>query len=90
MDIPLTIVDRLEAATSRLEDMVPAMSENSTLNGAPSISDSAWQVDSTNPSSVPKTPLPASIHDFDSLINGDVKTFVNRSEEIGGLVAEQV
>lgn len=35
-------------------------------------------------------PLPPAIDDFDALINGDVKTFVNMSEEIGGLVAEQV
>lgn len=35
-------------------------------------------------------PLPPAIDDFDAVINGDVKTFVNMSEEIGGLVAEQV
>ena len=34
--------------------------------------------------------LPASIEDFDAIINGIVKTYVNVSEEIGGLVAEQV
>lgn len=34
--------------------------------------------------------LPPVIDDFDRTINGEVKTFVNMSEEIGGLVAEQV
>ena len=34
--------------------------------------------------------LPPMIDDFDGIINGEVKTFVNMSEEIGGLVAEQV
>ena len=35
-------------------------------------------------------PLPPALDDFDSLINGDVVKFVNMSEELGGLVAEQV
>ena len=34
--------------------------------------------------------LPPVIDDFDGTINAEVKTFVNMSEEIGGLVAEQV
>lgn len=34
--------------------------------------------------------LPPAIDDFDTMINAEVKTFVNMSEEIGGLVAEQV
>ena len=34
--------------------------------------------------------LPPAIDDFDAMINAEVKTFVNMSEEIGGLVAEQV
>ena len=34
--------------------------------------------------------LPPSIEAFDAMIEGVVKTYVNVSEEIGGLVAEQV
>ena len=34
--------------------------------------------------------LPPAIIDYDAIINGEVKTYVNMSEEIGGLVAEQV
>lgn len=94
--MPLTILERLEAATSRLEDMVPAMAENASPNGAPPTLNGGLAVEQadlrsgSSPSPAPSTPLPASVDDFDALINGDVKTFVNMSEEIGGLVAEQV
>ncbi|KAI4216117.1 MAG: hypothetical protein LQ351_001616 [Letrouitia transgressa] len=93
--MPLTILERLEAATSRLEDMVPAMAENASPNGAPPTLNGGLAVEQadlrsgSSPSPAPSTPLPASVDDFDALINGDVKTFVNMSEEIGGLVAEQ-
>ena len=97
-DISLTILRRLEAATSRLEDMVPHMSEQSTVtNGVSSpdksqstaggVKQSEGAVTSPAPSA---PPLPASIDDFDAMINGDVTTFVAMSEEIGGLLAEQV
>ena len=90
---------RLEAATSRLEDMVPNMSDASTItNGvSPGQTQSlvtSKSVDSNriaSPSpSAPVETLPPAIDDFDALINSDVETFVNVSEEIGGLVAEQV
>ena len=35
-------------------------------------------------------PLPPAVEDFDAIVNGDVQNFVNMSEDIGGLVAEQV
>lgn len=94
-DISLIILRRLEAATSRLEDMVPNMPESSVTNGV-SIADkgpssAGQQTDGASDSPAPAAaPLPASIDDFDSLINGDVTTFVTKSEEIGGLLAEQV
>lgn len=98
VDIPLTLLHRLEAATSRLEDMVPAMSDpTASTNGMSSLPESgltAPAVDARGgpgtPDQQPMAPLPPAIDDFDALINGDVKTFVNMSEEIGGLVAEQV
>lgn len=98
VDIPLTLLLRLEAATSRLEDMVPTISDPSaTLNGVASLPESGLTAPGADirggPASSPKlapAPLPPAIDDFDALINGDVKTFVNMSEEIGGLVAEQV
>ena len=43
------------------------------------------------PAPLPSTEtLPPAIEDFDAMVNSEVKTFVNMSEEIGGLVAEQV
>ena len=94
----LTILGRLEAATSRLEDMVPDMgdtaastngdqpSSGQTLTAAEGIGQARGNVQSPRHMET----LPPMIDDFDAMINGDVKTFVNMSEEIGGLVAEQV
>lgn len=96
-DISLTILHRLEAATSRLEDMVPHISEPGVTNGVPGTDKgtaSAGGVqgaESAVASAAPAAaPLPASIDDFDAMINGEVTTFVTKSEEIGGLLAEQV
>ena len=95
----LTILRRLEAATSRLEDMVPTMSESSaSANGLPALPEAGLStgrgLDQPGGTAMSPQPmyetLPPAIDDFDTLINGDVKTYVNMSEEIGGLVAEQV
>ena len=42
------------------------------------------------PAQSEKEQLPPAIQDFDEMINTVVKTYVNVSEEVGGLVAEQV
>ncbi|KAL8653381.1 MAG: hypothetical protein Q9210_002131 [Variospora velana] len=92
-----TLIKRLEAATSRLEDMVPSISDPSaSANGVASLPESGLTAPGADiqggpgtPRQQPIAPLPPAIDDFDALINGDVKTFVNMSEEIGGLVAEQ-
>ena len=96
-DISLNIFRRLEAATSRLEDMVPHMSEAGVTNGispndkGPSSGGGAQQPEGARASPPPAAAsLPASIDDFDAMINGEVTTFVAMSEEIGGLLAEQV
>ena len=95
----LKVLGRLEAATSRLEDMVPNIGDPSaSTNGGQS---SSGQNLIATPGSSETTligsssqrhleALPPVIDDFDKTINGEVKTFVNMSEEIGGLVAEQV
>ena len=92
------LVDRLEAATSRLEDMAqpishPAGALNGTglsSKGTPSgMGATAGAVAATSPQT-PTELLPASIEGFDELINGPVSKFVNLSEELGGAVAEQV
>lgn len=93
--LALTILGRLEAATSRLEDLVPTIGDPSlTTNGAQPLSGQSPSADQAldqarSPSRHMET-LPPVIDDFDAIINGQVKSFVNMSEEIGGLVAEQV
>ena len=98
-DHALTLFRRLEAATSRLEDMVPNIADTSTSsNGVQLGSDEGLVAaelrghGNANGSGSRRQleVLPPMIDDFDGTINGEVKTFVNMSEEIGGLVAEQV
>ena len=94
--LSLTILKRLEAATSRLEDMVPSMGDQSAVTNGLSAADEDAQTPggtkqigrSDGPPS--PAPLPPAIDDFDSMINGVVTKFVTMSEHIGGLVAEQV
>ena len=93
--LALTILGRLEAATSRLEDLVPTIADPSlTTDGAQPLPGQGLAADraldqARSPSMHMET-LPPVIDDFDAIINGQVKSFVNMSEEIGGLVAEQV
>lgn len=94
----LTFLTRLEAATSRLEDMVPNMGDaNGTTSGAIPTEDAtigaAGGTDQTRNAVTPQPLVEAlnpAIDDFDAIINGHVSTFVNMSEDIGGLIAEQV
>ena len=90
---------RLEAATSRLEDMVPNMSgpaastngvQSAQAQGMPTAEGMGQSRGNAPPPYRHTETLPPTIDDFDSTINDEVKTFVNMSEEIGGLVAEQV
>ncbi|KAL2049618.1 hypothetical protein ABVK25_010078 [Lepraria finkii] len=94
-----TLIKRLEAATSRLEDMVPNMSDSAApANGIQSTTDqgviTAGRMGQARGNAPPPPvrhmeTLPPTIDDFDTTINDEVKSFVNMSEEIGGLVAEQ-
>ena len=90
-----TIIRRLEAATSRLEDIASSTVEQPKTNGASPAPASAPTTTSTPPApppvakSIPE-PLPDSIEDFDSFIRGTVRKYVNLSDELGGPVAEQV
>lgn len=93
--LALTILGRLEAATSRLEDLVPTIGDHSlTTDGIqpfPGQGPSADRaLDQARSPSMHMETLPPVIDDFDTIINLQVKSFVNMSEEIGGLVAEQV
>ena len=94
----IEIMNRLEAATSRLEDMTQStMDSVVTLNGMPSdpatpkgLSIAAGRDVSAPPPLRPAASLPASIKAFDDLINNDVAKFVKLGEVLGGVVAEQV
>ncbi len=88
------IINRLEAATSRLEDMAASAID---LNGAPTPAPTGpLPPPPTTARAAPEPPkpiqeaLPESVEDFDAFISGPVKKYVNLSDELGGLVSEQV
>lgn len=88
----VTLVKRLEAATSRLEDLATSTVQQPNENGAETF---------TRPGSLPAIPeklpeskpvpeeLPGSIEDFDTFISGPVQSFVKISEQLGGPISEQ-
>jgi adenylyl cyclase-associated protein len=86
----------LEAATSRLEDMAMSLDDPNVSKGTGSPSAAAPATpELPKPAPPPPAPpaapqVPPQIQDFDALIKGDVQTFVNLGEKVGGLVAEQV
>lgn len=92
---PLTrIIYRLEAATSRLEDIASStagIEVPQNQNGAPSPSAAVVPVQAAPPVP-PKEEFPPMIIDFDTLINGDVKAYhtLSKTKPIGGLLGEQV
>jgi adenylyl cyclase-associated protein len=91
------ILHRLEAATSRLEDMAASTIDLPKLNGAaptPAPTGPLPAPPTTSRASQPPKPipeaLPESVEDFDTFITGTVKKYVNLSDEVGGPIAEQV
>jgi adenylyl cyclase-associated protein len=100
-----TWITRLEAATSRLEDMVGSTIDTSPQpNGVKSISEitpGATPTPSIPPAPpaaatappVPKAPveeLPESVEGFDELLSSTIKKYVDASNELGGPVKAQV
>ncbi|KAI9739188.1 MAG: hypothetical protein M1834_007401 [Cirrosporium novae-zelandiae] len=91
------LTTRLEAATSRLEDIAAATDPNAPSSGAASTPATAAATIvggdhssiATPPPEPPKETLPVSIEAFDEIIDGDVKAYMDKSQEIGGLVAAQ-
>ncbi|KAL1879813.1 suppressor of rasval19 [Diaporthe australafricana] len=91
-----TLIKRLEAATSRLEDIasstieipqaVPALKE--TLASPPPTSQAIPDAPSHAPSA-PDEPLPDSIEDFDAFLKTSVEKYSKLSHAIGGVIAEQ-
>lgn len=90
--------NRLEAATSRLEDMAmslddpnaPKKVDSRASTGAQSSPPSQPQVAAAPLEPAAATQFPPQIDDFDALIKADVQNFVNLGAKIGGLVQEQV
>jgi|SRR5450432_2421651 adenylyl cyclase-associated protein len=91
-----SIVRRLEAATSRLEDMASSVIEVPKTNGSvPAVTApaAAGPPMATSKPPAPKAvaePIPQMIEDFDTLIATTVKKYLDISKEIGGPVEEQV
>lgn len=86
--------DRLEAATSRLEDIAtsidgPGATTTNGLAGAALATPSASAA-TPEPAAPAPEPLPRSVEAFDKIIEEDVEAFVKAAEKVGGLVAEQV
>ncbi|KAE8148929.1 adenylate cyclase associated N terminal-domain-containing protein [Aspergillus avenaceus] len=89
-----TLIKRLEAATSRLEDMAMGLDDPSspkTLNAAAAAPETvAPEPPKLAIPAAPAAPaVPPQIEDFDTLINKDVRNFVELGNKIGDLVADQ-
>ena len=93
------LIHRLEAATSRLEDIASSAHDGpqDARSAAPSIK--APSVIGGAASSAPPAKieipeqtieLPETVQAFDTMMNDDLKPFADLCEKVGGLVAEQV
>jgi adenylyl cyclase-associated protein len=84
---------RLEAATSRLEDIA---SSTELPKDVPGLAQPATPQSETAVAPLPPTlkepeePLPESVEDFDVFLNTSLDKYVKLSGQIGGVVAQQV
>ena len=91
-----TLILRLEAATSRLEDIATSVDSThpetvaAISTAQATIAENAAAAAIPVAAAAPPEPLPRSIEEFDKVINEDVKGFVSASEAVGGLVQQQV
>ncbi|KAF2089689.1 adenylyl cyclase-associated protein-like protein [Saccharata proteae CBS 121410] len=91
-----TLIKRLEAATSRLEDIASSTFDRPTaINGAPGALSAgipppprASQA-AIEPPQAPAEELPPQIEAYDDLMSGDLKAFEDLSKNLGGPIAEQ-
>lgn len=87
-------INRLEAATSRLEDMATSVDESHPSTIAAMTTATGSSVNQSTPV-LPQPqplaePLPRAIEEFDKFIAEDVNSFVAASEKLGDLVKQQV
>ncbi|GAP87268.1 putative adenylyl cyclase-associated protein [Rosellinia necatrix] len=100
----VTLIKRLEAATTRLEDIasstlelphaVPALSQTITApsdqsGGATPLPSASSSASPVTSPPVPRDPLPESVEEFDNFINHSVDKYAKASDKLGGLIAEQ-
>jgi len=92
-----TLVSRLEAATSRLEDIASSSVglEASTANGSSSGAGSIPSAPpmpglASVPASKPTIILPRPIEAYDTLFNTELKAWVELSSRLGGVIDGQV
>lgn len=92
-----TLIKRLEAATSRLEDIAGSAQESTSRSLAastavPSINGDATPSASQSraPAPEPEADEPETVQAFDTMTGDDLKKFSDLSEKLGGLVAQQV
>lgn len=102
----IRLLRRLEAATSRLEDIASstgpadgakpgtnaaALSRAGSINGDSTTPTQAAHTQSSQQSrAAPEADLPPAIADFDSMIKDDLSFFSELSSKIGGVIEEQV
>lgn len=91
----MRLANSLEAATSRLEDMAMAIDDpNGPQQISPSAAPTPASLEPPKPApgaaTPPAPPVPPQIEDFDALVKGDVRNFVELAQKVGGLVEEQV
>jgi len=92
-----TLIKRLEAATSRLEDLAtvtpPYNADGSSIGQVtPVPAPPNVQTPSATASALapPPEPLPPSVEEFDDIISNEVAKYGSLSAELGDLIAEQV
>ncbi|KAI1498724.1 adenylyl cyclase-associated protein [Biscogniauxia marginata] len=99
----VTLIKRLEAATTRLEDIasstielpqaVPALTQSIATPPGPSGTSSPVPPPPAAlrsvPSTIPEEEVPEAIEEFDTFISQSVDKYVKASNKLGGLVAEQ-
>ncbi|KAI2782451.1 adenylate cyclase associated N terminal-domain-containing protein [Daldinia loculata] len=101
----VTLIKRLEAATTRLEDIASSTVElpqavpdltatvatpsNTSSPTRPTPQQAVSAPAPPAPVQVPQEPLPESIEEFDAFIDQSVDKYVKASNKLGGLIAEQ-
>ncbi|PHH58629.1 hypothetical protein CDD81_5020 [Ophiocordyceps australis] len=85
-----TLIKRLEAATSRLEDIASAADLPTTvLPSAQAAAVESLPNARTVDKAPPVEPLPESIEDYDAFMSLSLDNFIKLSHQLGGLVAKQ-